>query len=81
MRKQVHLISDLVSEKTPETHHRCKQGSDDSANVHQALSSAGCAGFAWANEMSFVERFGSLMVKSAVHIVGFIFPVCIGKGT
>lgn len=31
--------------------------------------------------MSFVESLGTLMVKSAIQILGFIFPVCIGKVT
>lgn len=41
----------------------------------------GSVGFAWANNMSFVESLGTLLVKSTVQILGFIFPVCIGKVT
>lgn len=31
--------------------------------------------------MSFVESLGTLMVKSAIQILGFIFPIYIGKVT
>lgn len=41
----------------------------------------GSVGFTWANKTPFVEHLGTLMVKSAVQILGFIFPVCTSEVT